>query len=399
MFFAFLPRVSTRSTGMAWHVALWAALALASSACSSNEPECSAATDCAADFVCNDGNCVSDPALGDAEGSADVVESDAFDDADTDVAEDTIEPPPDDERIPDVEIRDTTPELDTTLEVIPDDDVEPELSDEDVIEPADVDTSLPEVDDGSCEVPEDCDGDQLCDVATSTCVDCLAATDCRDGQSCDGGRCTGRPTGVACVRLDECGAGMVCDHRIGECAECLTRGDCDSDERCVYGVCETCDCPAGQGCALDGTCQRIATDPSSCANAAQCQAIYLDLGGNPLQIDTVACDPVIGCFLLGSCTGSIFLDDAGTLPTTDPSRETVFGPQYLLEGPDDPFGAGCGSGRACTTQLESGVFLSSTASFRFVCACDVDDDSACRDGEACVGGLLPPPLGAAPVCR
>lgn len=93
--------------------------------------------------------------------------------------------------------------------------------------------------------------DGVCDMLRGECVDCRVATDCGEGEECDGGLCV--PA--------ECG-GMVCpdtapiclaNETEEICVECALPGDCDEGETCTASfVCEAC--APTEACEADEVC-------------------------------------------------------------------------------------------------------------------------------------------------
>ncbi len=95
----------------------------------------------------------------------------------------------------------------------------------------------------SCEIDDDCPGNQLCEESTNTCIECVddAATGLDAGCDANLPACAGSGAGaicVACLVDADCSAG-VCDSSVPRCAECLTDANCSGDDTCdaVSGVC------------------------------------------------------------------------------------------------------------------------------------------------------------------
>ncbi len=133
-------------------------------------------------------------------------------------------------------------------------------------------------DNGNC-VPEcggefPCPPDQACDEAKGLCVDpacvgknCPAGTKCIQGDCkdpCQGVTC---PVGQACIAgncIDPCGA-IVCDDTqvclAGacvdkcQCAGCVAMNQCQPSGICIPDACVGKDCPTGQVCIADGSCE------------------------------------------------------------------------------------------------------------------------------------------------
>jgi hypothetical protein len=126
----------------------------------------------------------------------------------------------------------------------------------------------------------------VCDEAGDRCVECLAASDCNDGNPCtddvctnnvcsnppntlpceDGLFCTAGDTcsnGVCVGGADPCAPSLLCDENLGSCVVCLTNADCDdgnvcTTDTCVFGSCfnanNTVACDDGTFCTAVDTC-------------------------------------------------------------------------------------------------------------------------------------------------
>jgi len=137
-----------------------------------------------------------------------------------------------------------------------------------------------------------------------TCVDPCADVTCEDGLSCVRGECvdcndTGCPTGEIC-RADVC----VTDR-------CVTR-EC-GEEMCVDGTCASVcgegDCPPGQRCAADASCEPDPCDGIACGAGRYCD-------GGECRADPCAamtcprgdvCVPNLGC-IDDPCAGVVCPD-------------------------------------------------------------------------------------------
>ena len=137
-----------------------------------------------------------------------------------------------------------------------------------------------------------------------TCVDPCADVTCEDGLSCVRGECvdcndTGCPTGEIC-RADVC----VTDR-------CATR-EC-GEEMCVDGTCASVcgegDCPPGQRCAADASCEPDPCDGIACGAGRYCD-------GGECRADPCAamtcprgdvCVPNLGC-IDDPCAGVVCPD-------------------------------------------------------------------------------------------
>jgi len=101
-----------------------------------------------------------------------------------------------------------------------------------------------------------------CDTTTNTCVQCITSTDCKNGAkpACD----TAKNTCVGCVGNNDCkdATKPLCDTAAAQCVACLKQADCTSAtaSACSAGVCTACtvdaDCSniAGKGVCDAGTC-------------------------------------------------------------------------------------------------------------------------------------------------
>jgi hypothetical protein len=124
---------------------------------------------------------------------------------------------------------------------------------------------------GTCAANTDCMGRRsagpVCDTATGQCVQCLAAGDCNNGETCN-------VTAHRCVQ--SCGAGAdaggrcsarngtpICNAALGYCVQCAASSDCTTSRtrrqcladtgRCVECL-TTADCGDSGVCAADHTC-------------------------------------------------------------------------------------------------------------------------------------------------
>jgi MYXO-CTERM domain-containing protein len=159
-------------------------------------------------------------------------------------------------------------------------------------------------DNGNC-VPKcgggefQCDPSLACDPQKGLCVDpacvnvaCPAGTKCISGickDPCDGVKC---PAGQACIAgncVDPCQAIKCDDNQVCkagacidkcQCAGCAASDTCQPTGLCIPTACQNKNCPAGQVCADDGTCQDACKDVVCPAGQAcklgQCVA---DMGG------------------------------------------------------------------------------------------------------------------------
>jgi hypothetical protein len=128
-----------------------------------------------------------------------------------------------------------------------------------------------------------CTGTRVCDPATSTCVACLANTDCSGATPfCN----TSTKTCAACVTNANCsGATPACNTTTGTCAGCVTSSDCPASApacNAATGTCgsnDTCASPATitfvngaahlQGDTTSATNGNDAGDPAPCGSTAK----------------------------------------------------------------------------------------------------------------------------------
>lgn len=104
-----------------------------------------------------------------------------------------------------------------------------------------------------CLSSDDCDSDELCLDATSSCVQtCTEDRDCTrsDEVICD----TARNACVECLEDADCHFGR-CERGAGECVECLTDADCDAPEPyCEPGRYHCEECLSDEHCHDDQIC-------------------------------------------------------------------------------------------------------------------------------------------------
>jgi hypothetical protein len=102
---------------------------------------------------------------------------------------------------------------------------------------------------GSCMEPVDCTSDdqcpaqEVCDLKTKRCGQCVSGADCPTGSFC-GGDAMCHATNP-CSGDASCSDGQVCDKSKGLCVNCLTEASCPEWEYCYKGACVTDDCFSG----------------------------------------------------------------------------------------------------------------------------------------------------------
>ena len=147
----------------------------------------------------------------------------------------------------------------------------------------------PAVNDGGnqpgCAGDGDCAADEVCreGVCEIEVPECTSAADCREGQQCEAGRCTGTPDDGLCRGDNDCPGEQICVAGTCEDAsspECREDGDCAAGERCFNGVCEDeggqgdcqseADCPMDSFCnRRDGSCNPL--PPGACRDDSVCE--------------------------------------------------------------------------------------------------------------------------------
>jgi MYXO-CTERM domain-containing protein len=152
-----------------------------------------------------------------------------------------------------------------------------------------------------------CAANEIC--VDDTCIDPCAGITCDAGLSCVRGEC------VDC-NVSGCGPGEVCRADVCVADRCATR-TCAGTEMCVDGMCSRAcgegDCPSGQRCASDGTCESDPCTGMDCGTGRFCEA------------GTCRADPCVGM----TCPrGDVCVSSMGCI--------------------DDPCaGVTCGAGRRC----------------------------------------------------
>lgn len=123
---------------------------------------------------------------------------------------------------------------------------------------------------GGCKSNADCAGNPggpTCDSASGSCVGCLGASDCPQGQYCD---TVAKACKAGCDEASDCAPPTAkCDTSTNQCAECVQDTDCASGQICVSGSCAT-GCSASQPCPNGGEtccgngCHDLTSDPNAC---------------------------------------------------------------------------------------------------------------------------------------
>lgn len=132
----------------------------------------------------------------------------------------------------------------------------------------------------ACEMP---DGATESFCIPTACAECEADESCRDDMCinlCDGVTCT--EPGATCrngdcvdCRTTGCNVGQVCARRMCQADRCASV-TCGAREGCNDGTCfAACgpeDCPAGQRCAVDGTCEPSPCGETGCPSGQMCSS-------------------------------------------------------------------------------------------------------------------------------
>ena len=181
-----------------------------------------------------------------------------------------------------------------------------------------------------CADEDVCNGTEICELATGTCLAGLPAADdtpcddadaCTTLDTCQGGACVG-VFPVVCDDGDPC-TDDVCDPATGDCLSppgpdgtpCEDFDACTQTDQCVSGVCAGTDpvvCNDGDPCTADA-CNPVSgacltppapngtpcTDENACTRSDQCQA------GTCVGFDPVPCDDGF------ACTADACLSDTG----------------------------------------------------------------------------------------
>ncbi len=191
---------------------------------------------------------------------------------------------------------------------------------------------------GGCTTNADCvgkPGGPACDTTTGSCVGCVAASDCPQGQYCD---TSAQICKAGCDEAADCAPPTPhCNTTSNQCNECTNDPQCPSGQICVNGACAT-GCSPTQPCPTSGetccgnSCHDLTTDPNSCglcgtkcpsyANAASvctggncqmgaCAAGFADCNGNPAD----GCEQNLStgsCLCTPSATQSCYQGPPGT---------------------------------------------------------------------------------------
>ncbi|MEE9296762.1 MAG: hypothetical protein V3W34_17600 [Phycisphaerae bacterium] len=127
----------------------------------------------------------------------------------------------------------------------------------------------------ACTTDADCteDGLGMCLVdaeGDGICVECLASSDCSDGDTCTTDTC-GDDNACSSAAV-ECADDELCDPSDGSCVDCLTDDDCDDGDVCT-----------------DNDCELACTDAESCDDANTCTTDVCDTDTGQCSNDDVSC--------------------------------------------------------------------------------------------------------------
>ncbi|HVZ88106.1 MAG TPA: hypothetical protein VHG72_14130, partial [Polyangia bacterium] len=235
---------------------------------------------------------------------------------------------------------------------------------------------------GGCQAATDCSNGQICDGSTHTCVPCPSDGACRSGYGpnhvCVNGACISGN----CQTFADCSNGQLCVSN--QCTNCTSDAACMSaygaDHLCVSGGCvagqcrTAADCPTGSGEICDAT-----FNCTACALDTDCVSAY---GANHLCVGG-AC--VAGnCRQTSDCGGGRICDTATLTCVACPDDATCManysGPQLCLNG-------SCVSGNCRTAgDCTPGQVCDLSTHQCGVCANDAACVSAYGGGHLCVGG-------------
>jgi peptidoglycan-associated lipoprotein len=111
-----------------------------------------------------------------------------------------------------------------------------------------------------CETDEHCKREgkppEFC--VNKKCQQCRDSNDCREGFSCEGGKCTA--IAGYCRDKSQCPAGQECI--ANRCRPCANDGECPSGLKCLSGQCIKPQCTKDEDCAQDQECQNYTCVPA-----------------------------------------------------------------------------------------------------------------------------------------
>jgi hypothetical protein len=209
-----------------------------------------------------------------------------------------------------------------------------------------------------CAPSDQCHAAGICDPAIGACnnpiladgVVCEDGNACTSADSCQAGRCAGRP--VVCTASDQCHGAGTCDATTGACsnpvladgARCEDGNGCTQGDSCRAGACAGTPvvCSASDQCHGAGTCD---------ATTGACS--------NPVLADGATCEDGSACTQADSCQGGACVGRPVVCTTSD---------QCHGAGACDP------STGACTNP----VVADGTS---------CDDNNPCTQGDRCALGV------------
>lgn len=116
----------------------------------------------------------------------------------------------------------------------------------------------------ACETDEHCkEKKEFC--VNKRCQQCRDSKDCREGQSCEAGKCAAIPG--YCRDKSQCPAGQECI--ANRCRACASDSECPSGLKCIAGACAKPQCTKDEDCAQDQECQNNTCVPARKKEAPQ----------------------------------------------------------------------------------------------------------------------------------
>ncbi len=142
----------------------------------------------------------------------------------------------------------------------------------------------------ACKSDEDCNRDkprgEFC--VNQLCQKCRNDQDCKEGESCRGGRCD--PIPGFCKQDSDCPTDQVCKEN--RCSMCAADNECGEGGKCRQGKClrkGSCqaddDCPEGQDCK-SGKC--VGAPPPKASQEASCRLAPVSFDFNESALSTDA---------------------------------------------------------------------------------------------------------------
>jgi hypothetical protein len=165
-------------------------------------------------------------------------------------------------------------------------------------------------------------GTPYCDVSSGLCVACTSSTQCRAGQTCQGGACV--ESNALCITDSDCADGDTphCAGALGECVACTSFTQCPSGSTCDNYQCSSA---AGGSCEDGGSCSGDLFCDPSVGKCVPCVASSIEdecVSGS-CQSDVCA----NGCAELATCItecGAIGTCASSCLSNTTASGQLLF---------------------------------------------------------------------------